>query len=197
MGSSGGSGKDTVADMIQSLNDGYTLKTSLSSGIYDICNTLGEKGRPERYELQAVGEQMRRIFGEMVWIKQTDSIISKTKDKEPLDCVVIPDIRKLLEYSHYCIERHYAPLYVYVDQDTARERLLARDGGFDEKDLRRTIETQMHFVETLPMEKVIDGYGLKKVVNSGCFNDIYLIDNSGDIETTGAQVKKWWELINE
>ena len=70
MGSSGGAGKDTVADMIlkQSANLAPLefSKISLSKGIYEICEKYGQQNHPTRYYLQSTGEVMRKIFGENV-----------------------------------------------------------------------------------------------------------------------------------
>lgn len=196
MGSSGGAGKDTVADMIlEQSADMAPLefsKISLSKGIYEICRKYGQQVQPTRYHLQSVGEVMRKIFGENVWINYLDKSIDIDSNTKK---TIIPDVRKLIEFSHYVIEKKFAPLYVFTDEKTARNRLVDRDGGYNEEDLHRTIETQMNFVETLPTRN-IGNNGLKKVVDSGCFNEIYIIDNSGSLQSTEKQVKDWWNLFD-
>lgn len=194
MGSSGGAGKDTVADIIKNIAEHENQnveKISLSKGIYAICNELKPDASPQRFELQGVGEQMRKIFGQDIWIKKTD------REIDDLDSpVIIPDIRKLLEYSHYVVEGGFVPLFVKASPKVSRERLKARDGAYQEADLHRTIETQMSFVEALPTKNV-GKTGLKKVIDSGCFNDIYIVNNSGSLEETTKQVEKWWECVQK
>ena len=184
MGSSGGAGKDTVADMISDIAGIDYHKISLAQEIHKICNKLSEN--PQRRELQAVGESMRDIFGESVWMNLTD--------KSMQGPTIVPDIRKLLEYSHYVVERDFLPLYVYTDPEVARNRLKERDGSFDERDLKKNIETQMDFIQELPATRV-GNYSLYKVNDSGIFNNIYIIDNSRSIKETREQVEKWWELV--
>lgn len=184
MGSSGGAGKDTVADMISDIAGIDYHKISLAQEIHKICNKLSEN--PQRRELQAVGESMRDVFGESVWMNLTD--------KSMQGPTIVPDIRKLLEYSHYVVERDFLPLYVYTDPEVARNRLKERDGSFDERDLKKNIETQMDFIQELPATRV-GNYSLYKVNDSGIFNNIYIIDNSRSIKETREQVEKWWDLV--
>lgn len=184
MGSSGGAGKDTVADMISDIAGIDYQKISLAQEIHSICNKLSSN--PQRGELQAVGESMREIFGENVWMNLTD--------KSMQGPTIVPDIRKLLEYSHYVVERDFLPLYVYTDPEVTRKRLKERDGSFNERDLKRNIETQMDFIQELPATRV-GNYSLYKVNDSGIFNNIYIIDNSRSIKETREQVEKWWDLV--
>lgn len=184
MGSSGGAGKDTVADIITDITGIDYQKISLAQEIHRICNKLSSN--PQRNELQAVGESMRDIFGENVWMNLTD--------KSMQGPTIVPDIRKLLEYSHYVIERDFLPLYVYTDPEVTRNRLKERDGSFNERDLKRSIETQMDFIQELPATRV-GNYSLYKINDSGIFNNIYIIDNSRSIKETREQVEKWWDLV--
>lgn len=185
MGSSGGAGKDTVADIIREVSGFNFEKISLGQDIHNICDKL--TNNPQREHLQAVGESMRKIFGEDVWMEVTDKAIHGP--------TIIPDIRKLLEYSHYVVERGYLPLYVFTDPVVARDRLCQRDGGFNETDLSQDIETQMNFVQGLPAKRVNNHNLLYHVVDSGIFNSIYIIDNSYGIAETREQIESWWNLV--
>ena len=134
MGSSGGSGKDTVADLIRQMTGGETFDdyqvTSLGRGIYDICDNVVDNRNYGRHELQALGESMRDIFGELVWIRKTEKTIREIENQG--QNAIIADIRKLLEYSFFVNEKGFLPLYVKTDSDIARERLRSRDGSFSE-----------------------------------------------------------------
>lgn len=156
-----------------------------------MCERLA-LGRVERHHLQDFGEGVRKIFGEDTWMRLVDNEING-HNKE--NSWVIPDVRKLIEYAHYCCERDFAPLYIKVNRETAKERLISRDGGYHQDDLDRSIESQMNFVEMLPSEKVGPS-GLRKVIKSGVFNEIYIVNNSGNLSETERQLKEWWKVIN-
>lgn len=191
MATSGGAGKDTVADYI--VNKFYgnnAVKRALGKPIHELAEQFAN-GKIERHHLQDLGESIRNIFGEEAWIKYLDD---KTKEiKEPL---VIPDIRKLIEYSHYCVEKGFLPLYIYVDPQVAKERLVERDGGYNEDDLKRSIECQMNFIERLPMETVGKN-GLCKVEADYPFNNIYVVNNSNDFSDTKKQLNDWWKKVQD
>ena len=67
MASSGGSGKDTVADMLLAhlaSYDRHSKKYALADGIYDVCySILGNEDDIKRSHLQGVGESLRKMFG--------------------------------------------------------------------------------------------------------------------------------------
>ena len=189
MATSGGAGKDTVADYIVNvLMNGKAQKRALGLPIHELAEQFADRG-VERHHLQALGESVREIFGVDTWIKYLDR---KTKDLTvPL---VIPDIRKLIEYSYYCVEKGFAPLYIYVTPDVAKQRLMERDGGFNEKDLGQSIERQMTFIEQFPMDTVGED-GLCKLDAPYPFNEIYVVNNSGDLEKTKKQLNTWFERV--
>lgn len=189
MATSGGAGKDTVADyIVNNLMEGKGHKRALGLPIHELAEEFADKG-VERYHLQALGESIREIFGVDAWIKYLDR---KTKDlKVPL---VIPDIRKLIEFSYYCVEKGFAPLYIYVNPDVAKQRLVRRDGGYSEKDLGRNIERQMRFIEQFPKDTVgVDG--LCKLDAPYPFNEIYVVNNSGNFDKTKKQLDTWFERV--
>lgn len=205
MATAGASGKDTVAEMIQNIamkeaNQKY-VKTPLSQQIHEICDRMYFRGKddpsgrvPRKY-LQAVGEFMRGTFGEGVWIDLTDIEIEDIESDGRLS--IITDVRKVTEYAHYCVESHFHPLYIKAPLSQIRNRLIERDGNYDEKTLHTNLETQMRFVETMPSVAIGEN-GLKKVSLSvkSHLNDIYIIDNSDGIENLEKQVKDWWCVIN-
>lgn len=192
MASSGGSGKDTVADMLINLG-AVDAKISLGQGIHHICDTLAREPYG-RHELQAVGEHMRNVFGEMTWMDYTDGII---KDKYADKSVVIPDVRKLLEFAHYCVEHDYKPLYIKANTNVAKQRLNQRDGGYKQTDLDNSIEHQLDFLEKLPSERVFKNSKLRKIVGSGVFDNVYIVDNNGTLDDLKAQIESWYKLHHD
>lgn len=189
MATSGGAGKDTAADyIVNELSGGSFVKHALGAPIHEIVNRYCA-GKVERHYLQDFGEQMRRIFGEDVWIRDVDRFVEESEKS-----VVIPDVRKLIEFAHYRTEKGYNPLYIKVNKDIAKKRLTKRDGGFNEEDLNRNIERQMRFIEKLPMQPVGDT-GLMRVTTPP-FDSVYVADNSSSLDSFKAQLKQWWGLIN-
>lgn len=190
MATSGGAGKDTVADyIVNELSNSKYVKRALGDPIHRLSEKYC-RGKVERHHIQDVGEQMRKIFGEDVWMRDVDQFISES-DKD----VVIPDIRKLIEFAHYRTEKGYLPLYIKVDEDVAKKRLIERDGSYNEEDLQRGIESQMRFIESLPVEKVGDT-GLMRTIGSSVFRDIYIVDNSSSLSNLKVQLNEWWRVIN-
>ncbi|MCC4466445.1 hypothetical protein [Limosilactobacillus reuteri] len=192
MATSGGAGKDTIADyIVNKLSMNTYYKQALGKPIHEIAEKF-VNGSVERHHLQDLGESMRAIFDENVWMRYLDNC-----HKSSAKGLVIPDVRKLIEFSHYCVEHVFAPLYVRVDRDVAKIRLEARDGGYNDKDLKRGIEKQLNFIEELP-SKQVDNTGLSKVdLPNTPFNNVYIINNSGRLETTYSQVDAWWERVIE
>lgn len=191
MGSSGGTGKDTVADYIRTLarrdKKIEYKKIALGDPIHEFSEEiLGRK--PERHYLQDYGEAVRKIFGEDSWIRFLDRKIEEIDSP-----VIVPDIRKLIEYSHFVVEKNFLPIYVYNSPEVARKRLADRDGGYNENDLQQNIEKQLSFVETLPTKIGMNGARLVK--DTGIFNDIYIVDNSRDLNSMHKQVESWWKNI--
>ena len=155
MASSGGSGKDTVADMLIDFYTKHGLKArkyALSTGIYEICSWFVGRNNIQRKHLQAVGENIRHIFGDTAWIDATDKVIEREVAEHDLDVVIITDVRKMIEFGHYCFERDYLPLYIQTDIDIAKQRLAQRDSYTDDKSLNSSIEHELNFLEKLPLE---------------------------------------------
>lgn len=193
MGSSGGAGKDTVANLIRSVSKRNFEIMSLGDPIHNTADELlGRKA--ERKYLQEYGEAVRRIFGQDVWMKYLDR---KTKEHSDKYGVIIPDIRKLIEFSHYCVEGNFKAIYVYNDAETARKRLTQRDGGYDEKSMQQGIETQLKFIEEMiKAESVINDRRYIDEIEVGGVT-VSVIDNSHQLSDTREQVERWWENFGE
>lgn len=208
MATSAASGKDTVANLIQVMmneKEGVQYVNSpLGGELHAICNQMFFRkhdksecfGRVPRRFLQGTAEFMRNTFGEDVWINLNDLNINEQNTKGY--GAIVTDMRKVIEYAHYCVESDFLPLYVKVSPEVARERLLKRDGCFNVSEMTNDLETQMRFLETLPAIPV-GANGLKniRVGDDSHLNNIFIIDNSGDISSTKKQIFDWWECVNE
>lgn len=185
MASSGGSGKDTVADIMSAYLASYdrsVKKYALADGIYDICyEMLGDESSIKRSHLQGVGESFRNIFGKDVWINDTDDRINS--DQKYLDDVIVTDIRKLREFSHYFVDKGFVPVYVKVDKDIALARLKERDGYVEQENFGNKIEKELNFIESLPTIKTnIPNVSKVDVPNNSVLNGIYIVDNNSDVD---------------
>lgn len=199
MASSGGSGKDTVADELRKYISS-SCKISLGNPIHEFCQKHYRGEIVPRNVLQDFGESVRRIFGEDTWIRWCDSTI-KELPSNVYDVVIIPDVRKLTEFAHYVVELGYLPIYVKVSPEIARKRLADRDGDYIEDDLRKSIETQLNFIEnlpTVPADQKSFRSKLSKVdmVNGGVMNHIFVVDNNGSLEELREQIEEW-VMLNE
>ena len=185
MASSGGSGKDTVADILLAYlasYDRHSKKYALAEGIYDVCySILGNEDDIKRSHLQGVGESLRNVFGKDVWINDTDKRIKS--DQQFLDDVIVTDIRKLREFSHYFVDKGFVPLYIKVDKDIALSRLKERDGYVQTENFGNKIEKELNFIESLPTIKTnIPNVSKVNVPNNSVLNSIYVIDNNSDVD---------------
>lgn len=191
MGSSGGAGKDTIAQLIMEtarFDKCAMTPMALGQRIHELCREFG--ARPgDRDKLQDLGEAVREIFGMNAWIDLLDRRVKGQQHGG----VIVTDIRKLLEYAHYVVEKGFLPVYVKTSPQVARQRLERRDGSYQEQDLQKGIEKQMLFIEGLPT-RIIDGR-LRKVISSGVFNGIYIIDNNGLLGETRKQIESWWQDV--
>lgn len=188
MGSSGGAGKDTVASMIKEVSGRDFETMALGDPIHQTSDELLGRKAERRY-LQDYGESARRIFGQNVWINYLDRRIEQKGNPN----VIVPDIRKLLEFSHFCVEGEFKPLYVYNTPEIARARLTDRDGGYSEKSMNRNIETQLQFIDDLYRLNQCDGE-IDPIVKVGAVR-ITIIDNSGTLADTKEQVERWWQEV--
>ncbi|KRN10777.1 hypothetical protein [Liquorilactobacillus mali] len=194
MASFAGSGKDTVADMLvkdyNSIFKQKADKLSLGKEIHNIANKFfcfNSSNITMRKAMQEIGEGMRRIFGENIWI----NYLKKEYYSSDLGYVLIPDVRKLIEFSTFFVEDGLKAIYIKTDKDKALERIKNRDGYADKKSIEDTnIEKQMSFIEKLPT-KTISKSGLKVTCNSGVFSDIYVIDNTRGLDNLKKQVEEW------
>jgi len=138
-----GAGKTTVANMIIGVlrdksEETRVIKVSQGNKIKVICNDLKYNNKKEKRELQqAVGQEMRRIFGNDVWCEVTKKEIVQVKNMlglgmaEDRAMFVIDDGRQHNEYDFWTKERFLA-VGVIADLETRAKRLLERD-GYDQK----------------------------------------------------------------
>ncbi|WP_415606067.1 hypothetical protein [Liquorilactobacillus hordei] len=137
--------------------------------------------------MQEIGESMRQIFGESIWI----NYLKKEYYSSDLSYVLIPDVRKLIEFSTFSVEGGLKAIYIKTDKDRALERIKNRDGYVDKESIEDVnIEKQMSFIEKLPT-RTISKNGLKVTCNSGIFNNIYIIDNTRGLDDLKKQVEEW------
>lgn len=195
-----GSGKDTVADIIlnSKSTDRQYIKISLGDKIHDIVNELTDissNKRSTRNRLQLTGELYRKTFGEDIWIRYTERRIKTLSSNSNVN-FVIPDIRKLMEFSHFCIENDYYPLYVSVKEQVAYKRINERDRELDKRALENQfIESQMSYIENLPKQKVGKN-GLSRVALEipSVLNKVYILNNNGSVKQLKKQINDWKEL---
>lgn len=191
IGSSGGAGKDTVAQLMKDkLLENYNLKArtiALADGIYSIAEDLldweNKSTRVPRHYLQDIGEGLRSIIGKDVWINKTDKEIAK----DDYDVHIITDVRKLREYNHFCVENDYIPIYIHVDSDKVDKRLLKRDGQVDKTSQNRSIERELSFIDDVFSTPFATNVSTLDVEKSALSN-VIVIDNSYSLDDLNKSV---------
>lgn len=133
------SGKDTVANYIQQK---YGFEhTRFSKGIKEIYNTYhykDNKGIKPRMEYQEIGQGLRAILGENVWVNYTLKGIDPTKH------TVISDVRQDNEF-HALREKGALIILVKTSEDTQKRRL----GSLGETDDSRLEHETEQITESL------------------------------------------------
>lgn len=120
------SGKDTVAEYIVNKYGFEHLKFSTGiKEIYDMVNYKEDDGVKPRRALQEIGQTMRRVIGQDVWIEYT------LKDYDPSKNTVISDVRQDNEF-HALRERGALIILVTTSPRVQKERLMALGETEDE-----------------------------------------------------------------
>jgi dephospho-CoA kinase len=127
-----GAGKDTVADVLQTMYGYQTI--ALADNIRDEYERFfpGQKARTDRSKLQEIGETYKKIYGTDVWVRLTvDEIVNE------YDNYVVTDGRHQIEYDKFVTELHYLPFTVTCPEEIRHARLLKRDGTLQEAALKK------------------------------------------------------------
>ena len=117
-----GTGKDTVADYLESRYN--YVKISFAEPIYSLAEEMFGMVEKDRKLLQDIGQKMREIDPD-VWAK--DAFKRASLANFP---VVISDVRQKNEFQ-MGLEKGYLPLRVVTNRDIAIERIVLRDGKCD------------------------------------------------------------------
>lgn len=148
------SGKDTVADYII---DNYGFEhLKFSMGIKEVIEKYAYQdngGVKRRKDLQGVGQGLRGILGQNVWVNYTISQLDETKD------TVFSDVRQSNEFKALH-ELGGIIIYIETPDDVQRERLISL-GEREDKYLK-------HETEDIP-KNMADS----KIINDGTLEDLY------------------------
>lgn len=111
------SGKDTVADYIVSKYGFNHLKFSTGiKEIYDKYHYKDNNGVKPREEFQGIGQELRAVLGENVWVNYT------LKGIDPSKHTVISDVRQDNEF-HALKEKGALIILIKTSEDTQKRRL--------------------------------------------------------------------------
>lgn len=142
-----GSGKTTIAKHLVAEHN--FKKMSLANGVKYIAVAMfqinPDKKTPEnRSILQQIGSKMREIDPN-VWIKTTDAFVRDWGYVWGEDPLVIDDVRFLNEAEHFK-NKGYVLVYLNCPLDVCKQRILSRDGSFDEKMFEHESESQIKLI---------------------------------------------------
>lgn len=155
----GGSGKDTVADMLR--EEGFKV-VAFSDGLYDVCRDFYGMKEKDRALLQDVGAAMRTV-DPAVFIKRA----IRSLDGAENQC--ISDVRAVNEYETLK-DLGFKLIRIETDLATRIKRIEKRDGIVCD-------DAYIERLERAPIEVYLDGYPVD-----------YLLDNNGTIQELREQV---------
>ncbi|KRL08030.1 hypothetical protein FC92_GL001103 [Liquorilactobacillus hordei DSM 19519] len=203
MASYAGSGKDTLADFIREEAKRYgknIQKISLGKEVHKITDEyfpFSNKHITRRSAMQFIGEEFRVFFGNDIWIKklEREKELLEEKSGDKIN-IVVPDVRKLTDFSHFFIEKEYDAIYLKADVNTAERRLVKRDQEFDKKEIKNSIiEQQLNFIESLPTRSIKNSK-LKFVnIDNSPLNKIAIMDNNGGLTDLQKQLEDWEGIV--
>lgn len=131
------SGKDTVAEY---LKDNYNFKEyKFSKGIHDVINLvrgMSDSKSKHRRELQGVGQELRSVLGQDIWVNYT---LRQILHDRP-DNIVISDCRQKNEADRLR-EEGYILVQVEAPDKVRIKRMIEAGDKFTKEDL--THETEM------------------------------------------------------
>lgn len=119
-----GSGKDTIAEILKEC--GYTTYALAAPIREEYKRFFPDKNpRHDRNKLIEMGQTYKKLYGEDVWIRLTNELISLNNSSK----VCIIDGRYKVEYDFYVNQLGYFPLRVFCQEELRLERLIKRDGN--------------------------------------------------------------------
>lgn len=170
-----GSGKDTVAQILESKYDFDIV--ALADPIRKEFQRFypGEKARLHREKLIAIGQTYKTIYGEDVWCRLVEERVKELRNTGLYPSwnwqFVISDGRYQVEYDYFVKERGWTPVRIIATLEQRMERLLERDGTTQSDALAK----ESHELDEVPVA--------------------YTIDNTGTLEELEAEVKKMMEVL--
>lgn len=162
----GGSGKDTVADILR--EKGFKC-VAFSDGLYEICRNFYGMTVKDRALLQDVGAAMRSVDKD-VFVKRA---LAALKDEE-MQCIT--DVRAVnecmaLKDSGFVTVRVLCPLEKRIKRIENRDGIICDDVYIDR-------------LENAPIENYLNDY-----------DPDFVIDNSGSVEDTAKQIEEMLKSI--
>lgn len=130
------SGKDTVADYLKT-NYGFT-EYKFSKGIHDTINLIkgpSDSKSKKRRELQEVGQGLRGILGDDVWVNYTFRLILQEQPEH----IVISDCRQENE-ANRLREEGYVLINVETPDEIRIKRMIESGDKFTKEDLNHETE---------------------------------------------------------
>ena len=134
-----GSGKDTVAKIIQQHYDSLNISNEIiklggeiRKTVDDLVETLNINKTKKRQLYIEYGQGMRNIFDANIWnIKLYNSIKNKSNQNKWMfnqNKWIIGDGRQLNELNFWTIKNGFIPIGVHSTDENRKKRLINRDG---------------------------------------------------------------------
>lgn len=149
-------GKDVVARHLQ-LEYNYeaiAFADAMKRIFHDLCPWIAREPKP-RAEYQRFGEEMRRLYGEDIWIKHVEAHVKGIALYSRTPGVVITDLRLPIEYE-WCKRNGFEIVRVRAADDIRLERARRAGDDFNEKDFEHNTEM---YVDEFKVDYEIDNDG--------------------------------------
>lgn len=157
------SGKDSVAHRILTTHEYYekvAFGDALKRLYHELHPWVPENPKP-REGYQQFGQDMRRLYGDDIWIRHAERTIDFYRRVKRPDGIVVTDLRQLNEYE-WARKNGYTIIRVTAPLEIRKARAIAAGDSFNEKDLDH--ETERH----------IEGFDVDyEIVNDGNIDELY------------------------
>jgi dephospho-CoA kinase len=156
-----GSGKTNISDFLQSKKYvKFSMATWLKDTTYDISTKsknekiiIGDKEYTKRRLYQYFGTDVIRNFDNDFHVRRLLLNINSYRAIHPFNKFVIDDVRFPNEIELIKTNYNITAIKLVCPEEIRKQRLIYRDGGYDENDFNHVSETN---IDNLPCDYTID-----------------------------------------
>lgn len=156
------SGKDEITRHLWFRHDFKKLAfgDDLKRIFHQLNPWIPETPKP-RAEYQRFGQEMRRIYGDDIWVRHVEYIAAAIENNIRTNGIVISDLRQPNEYE-WCKRNGFTIVRVSAPEELRKERAITLSDDFNEADLEHETESY------------VDSFGVDyEISNNGSLDELY------------------------